>query len=307
MRILYVAKHGSGGSDDEGAIGYALEQLGHKVVRLPETMDNPTKTFNFVGGGDLVLFHKWDNSFRPPERKIPQVFWYFDLVQWYDPLLEVRCRQRVAWMNAAIKHVEIGFCTDGDWVAQDRTGKLVWLPQGADERVVGRAERPKDVPFSLKRRRILFTGISKGGGKGRVDFVDEMRKKYALAFTHLHRGCYRRDLAQMIATHDVLVCPDSPTTDKYWSNRVYNAAGFGACILHPWCGETLNSQYQDEKEIRYYQSHLHLHALIEHYTSEPKEAIKLGQAALERTKKEHLYRHRCEEMLRVVKERLGIG
>ena len=36
MKIVYVAKHHSGDNDDEGAICYALEALGHEVVRFRE-------------------------------------------------------------------------------------------------------------------------------------------------------------------------------------------------------------------------------------------------------------------------------
>jgi hypothetical protein len=323
VRIIYVAKHDSGGNDDEGAIAHALGKLGHEVIRIPESATNPTRAIEFVGGGDLILFHKWDNSYRPDALKhLPRVFWYFDLVQWYDKTLERRCRNRVNWMNETIRNVDIGFCTDGDWVRQDTTGKLVWLPQGADERVVGLGGEADGgnhgsgaVKDSMLRKavpgegvgRILFTGISKGGGASRESFVQEMGKTYGKRFTHVTRGLHGRDLARAIQEHDVYVCPDSPATDRYWSNRIYNAAGFGACILHPWCGETLHAQYRDDVEVRYYQNRLHLHALIEHYLHAPRERVHLRQAALERTKEQHLYRHRCAELLDVVKERLGVG
>lgn len=307
MRILYVANHNAGGNCDEQAIAYALEALGHDVVRLPETMHNPTRIIEFVGGGDLLLFHKWDNSYRPPQRKIPQVFWYFDLVQWYDPTLEARCRNRVKWMNEAVRNVEIGFCTDGDWVAQDTTGKLVWLPQGADERVVGAwGEHTGEGP-EPEGKGVLFTGISKGGGTSRVAFVERMKAHYKDRFTHVPRGVHRRDLARLIARHAVYVCPDSPTTLRYWSNRIYNAAGYGAFVVHPWCGDLLGEQYRDERELRYYENENHLLPLIDHYLHAPRERAALGAAALRRTREMHLYRHRCEEMLRVVKERLGVG
>lgn len=307
MRITYVAKHHSGGSDDEGAISYALSALGHDVVHINEQGSSPARVVEFAGDAEFILFHKWEDVHTIRHLKIPKVFWYFDLVQCNDPTLELRCRNRIRWMNRTVPHVSLGFCTDGDWVDDDPTGKLVWLPQGADERVVGRGHFLQGAEQrAANKQTILFTGISRGGGVGRMQFVNDMRSKYGEAFHHVAGGVYRLDLANLIAAHKVTVCPDAPTTGRYWSNRIYNAAGFGACIIHPWCGELLNSQYQDEVDVRYYHNREHLHALIEHYLTSPLEARQLGDAALERTRREHLYRHRCEELIRVVRERLGV-
>ena len=36
MKVAYVARHQPHGNDDEGAVAFALEQLGHEVLRIEE-------------------------------------------------------------------------------------------------------------------------------------------------------------------------------------------------------------------------------------------------------------------------------
>ncbi len=308
MRVLYVAKHESGGNDDEGAIAYALEQLGHEVLRIWESESEGLSKFVAENPGwDFCLFHKWSNfqeMMRLKSLGVPLVFWYWDLVDWQSDLtLSSRCEARKRWMAEVTPLVDLGFCTDGDWVARDTSGKLRVLRQGADERVVGFGkERPRDID-------ILFVGGVKGCGVERASFVDDLRVRYGEGFHHVERGIYGRDLANLVARSKVVVCPDSPVTWRYWSNRLYILGGFGACLLHPICygiGATTESidwfvagpcSYLDRKQM---------FDRIDYLLECPEDRDRVAQMTLQDIKKRHLYRHRCEELIRVVKERLGI-
>ena len=59
-------------------------------------------------------------------------------------------------------------------------------------------------------------------------------------------------------------------------------------------------------EIVFYHNREQLHIQIQHYLKSTTERRLIQQAALERTKKEHLYRHRCAKLIAIVKDRLGI-
>ena len=318
MRIVYVANHDSGGNDDEGAISFALERLGHEVVRIKERKGYDARRLK----ADLCLFHKWDDPEALRGISYPKAFWYFDLVDFpQDPTLTRRCSQRVEWMSRIIPCVDLGFCTDGDWVERWNSAlhpssglipdKLVWLPQGADERVTGLYTSDPDSPQSS---RILFTGIGKGGGVQRESFIAEMRATYGDRFYHVSRGVHREELGRLIANSSIVVAPDSPVTDRYWSNRVYNALGFGAFLLHPWCGD-LSANYRVipdewgsdfECEAIAYGSRADLFEKIDKYLEMPTSRRRIASAGYERTIREHLYRHRCEQLVRTVKERLSI-
>lgn len=299
MRIIYIAKHNSGGNDDEGAITHALTQLGHDVQRVREFKGRKAAKMS----GDMLLFHKWNDSevIRLMSQRMPTVFWYFDLVEWPDDSLVNRNATRLGWMRQTIPACTLGFCTDGDWVQKDTSGKLYILRQGADERIVGRGEPYADgmIPPPL-----LTTAIRDGGGKDRISFIDEMQICYRHLYQNIDNGVYREDLRQLIANVKIVMAPDSPVTDNYWSNRVYNALGFGAFMMHPYC-KNLEFHYSNNKEIVYYHDLDELHDLIRYYWEKPQLRSSIAEAGLEHTKKCHLYRHRCEELIRVVKQRTG--
>lgn len=297
MKILYVAKHGSGGNDDEGAVAHALRALGHEVDCVREGDFRhafPRQSFDFL------LCHHWHDLDSLRGVAAPKVFWCFDLVMYPDPTLEPRNVRRGAWVRAMAEACDLGFMTDGDHVARDTTGKLHWLPQGADERVAGFGQAAADGGAPP----ILFTGIAQGG-EGRASFVEGMKARWGEKFNHVPRGVYGRGLANLIAASAIVVAPDHPVTNRYWSNRVWNALGFGAFMLHPYC-EELTGHYGDGEEIVYYADRAELHRQVAHYLEHPEERRRMAEAALARTLREHTYRHRVEKLVATVKERLGV-
>lgn len=300
MKVAYVACFDQPNSaDDEGAIVYALEQLGHTVNRLHESRGRVAHRLK----GDFLLFHHWQDYASLSKVQIPKVFWTFDLITYPDPTLAARNRTRVEWIRQITDRADLGFMTDGDAVARDTTGKLHWLPQGADERKVGMG-----VARLSERIPILFTGIRKGGLQ-RQSFVDEMRAKYLGKFCHIEKGMYGRDLANMIAAADIVVAPDAPVSDRYFSNRVFNVLGFGGFLLHPW-SLGLASHYAGwstavgSKELVFYSSREELHDHIDYYLDESEQRREIAQAGAKRTLTSNLYRHRVERLIKTVKKRL---
>jgi len=294
MKILYVAKHGSGGNDDEEAIAHALRQLGHQVTCVNERgFDGLTSTKY-----DFMLCHHFHNFDALKACIAPKVFWCFDRIHDDDPTLARRCEERGAWLARMIELCHVGFMTDGDAVTQ--WNRLHWLPQGADERVVGRGTKVphRDIP-------ILFTGAVRGCGAKRQSFVDEMVARYSPNFVHVVKGIHGRAMADLIATSRIVVAPDFPISDRYWSNRVYNVLGFGGFLLHPRCTE-LSKHYTSGVHYIAYDSREQLHQLIDDYLRLDLSRQLVQQRALDCTIKEHTYRHRCEQLVATVKEVLGV-
>jgi hypothetical protein len=308
VKIIYVARHNAGGNNDEDAIAYAFRELGHEVHAIPESQGFKA----LQRKADFVLFHKWQDtvSLQGLEGKMPKIFWWFDLVDFPNEKNEQvrnRCLSRMQWMENIIPLVDLGFMSDGDWVARDRTGRLVHLFQGADERYIGLGENNHRCAMCRgpwEGTDLLLTGIRLGGEK-RMSFVADIEQHYGERFTHVLKGTHGRDLADLIACHKIILAPDHPVTDRYWSNRVFLSLGFGAFMLHPYC-EMLADMYEDRKEIVFYHNREQLHIQIQHYLKSTTERRLIQQAALERTKKEHLYRHRCAKLIAIVKDRLGI-
>lgn len=297
MRIIYVANHGGRGNDEEGAITYALTKLGHTVLRLREPKGRRAVRLQ----GDMVLFHKWDdvNTLQVfGERGVVRVFWYFDLVDYPDETLRGRCQARMNWMERVLPHTDLGFCTDGDWVNRDKTGKLIHLPQGADSRYAG---TPQWNPLGGKSIDILFTGI-RHGGQERQSFVAEMSSIYGDRFLQVSSGIHGRDLGNLIASAKIVVAPDGPITNNYWSNRVFLTLGYGGFLLHPYCAG-LEEYYEDREEIVYYYSREHLHNLINYYLNHPIERHTIAKVGWKRTLCEHTYLQRCKKLLEIVQTR----
>lgn len=298
MRIVYVAKHASGGNDDELAIYNSLESLGHEVICIQE--DEGHKAVG--ASGDFLLFHKWYDLDSLWKIDIPKVFWYFDLVTYPDPTLARRNKGRSKWMHQMVQNVDLGFCTDGDWVKQDDTGKLIKLTQGfAPDLVTPRM--PQIVPDEENKQvDILFTGIQKGGGKERVNHVDHLKKVYNGRFVHA-QGVYKQDLTNLISNTKIVIAPEGPATHNYWSNRVYNTLGRNGFLLHPWCSQ-LQAEYRDLKEIVFYESREDLDDKINYYLEHPEDRKAIRVAGLERTLERHTYTHRCQKLIEEVEMRL---
>lgn len=309
VRILYIAKHGSGDNDDEGAIAYAMEMLGHTVISVPEKSASSWMSSRTVDA-DFLLFHKWPELARfglrvfpnSRYRDLPRVFWYFDLVDSTDPTLSLRAAHRVAWMKQVVPLCLVGFCTDGDWVKQESRGNLVHLMQGADERLVGPGMfRP------TLHSPILFTGMIKHGQE-RENHIYHLVNRYGSQFK-IHGNSPRerqhgRELADLLTSAFIVLAPNGPQSDRYWSNRIYLTLGFGGFLLHPAC-LMLEEHYAPGTEFIQYHDEHDCDDLIDHYLACPSsERLVVSHAGYRRTIKDHLYRHRCERLVEVVKARL---
>ncbi len=207
--------------------------------------------------------------------------------------------------------VDLGFMTHGDQVAKDKTGKLRWLMQGADERVMGPGTPHPPSKYSPTwTGDILFTGSVIHGGR-RISFVEEMQARYGdrfLAFGHHPKErIHGRPLADLLATAKIVVAPDGPITDAYMSNRIYQALGFGAFLMHPYCGIAA-SHYRNTEHLFFYRDRPHLYALMDDLL-QPEWDVqrrRIGMAGFKHTEARHTYRHRCAELVESVRTTLNL-
>ena len=301
MKIVYVARHNGQDNDDEGAIAFAFEKLGHTVQRIQDfNADDPEFAASLQG--DFCLFHNWDNykSIQAIKQNMDVYCWFFDKFSFEDDYLKAREAYRKGWIDNLTKLnlITLGFLTDGDQVAEDTTGKLRWLMQGVDERYIGMGIKHSDVPP------ILFTGTPRHGSK-REAHVTHLYNKWGNKFLNFGAGRPRdrlhgRALANLIASTQVVIAPIYPVTDRYWSNRVYLTCGFGGCLLHP-NSVGLERQYGPLDLIFYYDVE-QCDEFIGSTLNNTSLQQMVKEQALIRKSKSHLYRHRVEEMLKVIKE-----
>lgn len=294
MKIVYVAKHGNHDNCDESAIGWSLEQLGHSVTRV----DERNASLITKSAGDIMLFHKWGNLPMIQQCEIPSFSWFFDLVDGtYDPMLNNRSRARMQWAWEIEKFTRLSFYTDGDWVARDPT-KRRHLLQGADERVAGYGTPTySDIPP------IVFLGMT-SHGTARENHVKHLEAKWGSQFRTLGGGTrsrkHGRDLANLLASTSVVIAPNGPQTDLYWSNRVYLITSLGGFLLHPLC-EGLLEQYPLDI-LNYYEDQAECDFLITSYLNNPIERERYRRLGFEHTLRFHTYKHRCAELIKQIEE-----
>lgn len=292
MRILYIAKHGSGGNDDEGAIAYALQQLGHTVITMRE--QEASRVPPVTSNAEFAICHGWCDVFAFSKLPMPKAFWFFDRIDDPDPSLHNRNRSRINWVRQMTDAADIGFCTDGDWVKDDRTERLHWLTQGADERVakIGYAAVPGPP--------ILITASVLGGGERRRKFMSDFKERWRDKVKVVANGYHGPQMADLIAASKVVIAPLHPSSHRYWSNRVYQACGFGAVILHPHCEQLISHYphlltYNDETDLD-----VAIHEVLDSTDAQRKE---ISVSNYLRTMNHHTYRHRCQQLLATAKEK----
>ena len=285
MKILYVAKHNSGGNRDEEAITWSLRALGHEVVCLLEregiqAMDQTS---------DFCLMHRWTDLESLSRLKMPLFLWNFDRIDVPD---------RIRFQLMVEEYCRLAFYTDGDWVLGDPV-KRRWLCQGFDERNAGIGSLISGV------KPVIFTGMCHPiyHGSGRAAQLDLLAERFGDSFGIIggkfYEYQYGKPLADTLVSAKVVIAPRVPATDDYWSNRVYLTTGLGGFLLHPYCTK-LTEQYEPGQELIYYRSHAELEVLISYYLGHEGHRMKIRQKSHKATMARHTYKHRCEHLIQEV-------
>tara|TARA_R110000824_G_scaffold172434_1_gene350279 strand:- start:15022 stop:15972 length:951 start_codon:yes stop_codon:yes gene_type:complete len=311
MKILYIAKHGNGHNDDEGAIAYALGLLGHVVTCIDE--NRVLRTQFRPNRYDFVLIHKFNSPVKLKELRsmYPVVFWFFDLVETKttERSIRDRDRRRMHWMKQVRASASLGFCTDGDWVEKSKNQKrfpgcdVLQLMQGFDERLILSVE--SEERQAEKKFDIYFGGTLRNCGRERNQWFKVMSDRYGSGFRHSVEA-FREACRDEVDTNTLAIAPPFPVTDRYYSNRVYNFCGYGACLLHPF-SKKLDGEYEHDKEIVFYHSRTDMVDRIDALLKSPEIVLRIKKAAEEKTQQKHLYRHRCERLIDVVADRFDLN
>lgn len=291
MKIAYIANHRGLANDDEGSIAHAFRLLGHEVVCIQEHKDYDG--YDLTVGCDFALIHHHQKSLKSLVRvKCPLVFWFFDLIE------HPRDRKvHIEYLTEISKKSLVGFTTDGYGPAN--FPNVYQLMQGADVRIAGKISHDKQ-PID-----ILFAGSYKWSIERREQ-LKRLRQKYESQFVCFNRQelyRYREDLQRIISNTRIVIAPEYPTRDDYWSNRVYVVLGFGGFLLHPYCRD-LAKQYKDGREIVFYRNSQDCLDKIDCYLDQEKVRKDISTNALIRTLWEHTYIHRVKTLLDIVRSKL---
>ena len=294
----------------EPEIAWALEKLGHEVVRIPEKDDQlPIIRRQLLSRNkfDFLLFAKFRVGPKQDVRelikelrffKIPSVCWLFDLYWGYRRETEIKMDPLPAFS------ADIVFTTDGGHETMWKRYKInhFLLRQGIDERVqMGKLMYPTKAEIGFIGSRLTWAGWPYRG-----QLIDFLKHAYGDRFEHFgdtgQPEIRHEKLNDLLATLKVTVC-DTVYSPYYWSNRIYETTGRGGFAVH-YRVEGLSEEFEEFKHFIPYKlgNFKDLKNKIDFYLENDEEREKIRRAGLEHCHKNHTYTKRVEELLKTLKE-----
>lgn len=273
LKFVYICNRFGKASDrTEEHIINGLERLGHTVDVYEES---DMRIFKDLPHGDVLLFHKYDEADKIARFRGLKIFWYFDKIDFKDARLE--------WAKKILPVVDMGFTTDGDWAKT--SPKLHVIRQGCAATTF--------FPEANYQYDVGFTGTIYGE---RLSEINAIREKHDVeTFEGFHNDALNR-LCGMVK---IFIAPQYPSTENYWSNRVYLTMGNGGFILHPYKDE-LAKEYEEGHEIVMYKNKKDLLEKIDYYLSNNNERERIRRNGFNKTKRNYTYYHRINQICQIV-------
>ena len=309
MRIIYVSNTRFPWCT-ESEVTATLRQLGYEVCTIQEDEATPEQFMSVARTSQMVLWTRTWNKLVTHEHLeelkslgIPTVSLHEDLY------LGLAREKDIAgdpfW---ATTHV---FTADGNPDCQEefkrRDINHHWLRPAVFQDEVYEADVPKV-------HDLVFIGSTIGYHpeyRFREQLVRWLRKTYGTRFETFGPqtgNSVRGEALNQLCASSNLIIGDSLCLDfshkMYWSDRVPNLIGRGGTLIHPRIDGLEDSYILDgpEKElITYeYENWDQLAELIQYYTDNPEERETIRKRGFERTKRDHVWTVRIQEMLDIV-------
>lgn len=232
MRILYLGNFADPWST-EHEIAAALERAGQQVTRIDEQTADIGKFITTVTPHDWLLFAKgrlrggWDHDPTSLIRGLQRLkdagivqrtaCWVFDLLHpGFNP-------NRYSWAAGIAEAVDL-FCTT------DGSAAELLQPQARVLRQAG----PPDHFSGIQDPRMTSQVLWLGGLYGeRHDFVTALLRQLGNQLWIVPAGFRGPELAQVLHGTRLVIGPIWPYHAQYWSNRLYQVAAHGACLMTP--------------------------------------------------------------------------
>ncbi|MFA5652241.1 MAG: glycosyltransferase [Candidatus Paceibacterota bacterium] len=220
LKILYFANFLNKGSNFvEEDIKSALEKLGHEVIAVHEKDYKKLQNIK----ADIFLFHKAGvGRYISLQEFIillnhitcKKVMWFFDPVKLFQ--------QREIDIETITQYIDYGFLVDDTWRRRHKFKNLYSLKEG-----IGTVY--KGVVRDELKCDVAFAGSLYGE---REEFVATLKQHFGNKFK-VFDNLFGQDMADLCASAKIIVAPDFPTNEFYWSSRIYLTLGLGGFLVHP--------------------------------------------------------------------------
>lgn len=285
--------------------------MGHEVIRLQETEATSQDIFDVAKSSDLFVWvhtHGWKTPGRLPMNKVlmrlknlgvPTMTYHLDL--WFGLKRQTDLRN-----DSFYKTIGHFFTVDklmADWFNQntDVQGHFIFAGVYGEECYIH-----KDYSDEFEND-VIFVG-SKGYHKEypyRPQLIDFLRKTYGDRFLHVggdgDTGTIRGDELNRVYAKSKIAIGDSLNLKfnypYYTSDRLFESTGRGGFTIYPNI-EGLDQAFTEEEIVWYEHGSLSdLKEKIDYYLDNDSEREKIRISGHERTKKDHTYTQRWEQIL----------
>jgi hypothetical protein len=314
VRVAYVGNFGPSHST-ESHVGTALEADGLDLVRHQEDEVDWDRLAAEVADADFVLWTHTEGLAGPQtydaQRRfldsveVPTAVLHLDL--WHGLGREHLVRESPHFRCDVVCTADGGH--DDAWKAAGVNHH--WLPPGVSE-----AECVPGTPRDEYRSELAFVGSWQGGyhreSKHRFELVRFLQKRYGNRckfWPRKHEPAVRGDaLRDLYASVDLAVGDScmAGSIDRYWSDRVPETVGRGACLLHP-AVPGLEEHFKHGEHLLTYTpfDFADLGCLIDYYLDHPDERRTIAAAGREHVLATATYEVRVEQLIDLLRaERL---
>lgn len=286
LKIIYLANFNNIGSNFiEEDIQSALEKLGHQVIPVHEKDYKKIQNIK----ADMLLFHKGgvgkyinleEFIFLLNHITCKKVMWYFDPIK-----LIARREEEIETIS---QYIDYGFLVDDTWRRRHKFNNLYSLKEGIGTVYKGK-EREE---FKCD---IAFAGNIYGK---REEFITVLKQHYGDKFK-VFDNVFGQDLADLCVSSKIIVAPDFPTNEFYWSSRFYLTLGLGGFLIHPDC-YGLKPEFIEGTHFAGYKGMNELIMTIDYFLEHEEERIKIKNQGQEKCLEVATFENRLETMLEIV-------
>ena len=111
---------------------------------------------------------------------------------------------------------------------------------------------------------------------------------------------FGQDLADLCVSAKIIVAPDYPSNEFYWSSRFYLTTGLGGFLVHPDL-YGLREEFTEGKHFAGYKGPQELVSTIDYYLENEKAREAIQKEGQKRCLEIATFKHRIKEMLDYVK------
>lgn len=247
------------------------------------------KLIETANKSDLFLFH---GTFEVPDEPT-----FVLMVERIQVILDnIKCKKYLwlldkVWADyarlfvALLPKIDKAFVSDGTWLRRFETEDIHFLP-------------PAGIKYKGKKKEeyecdIAFIGKIYGERKKLYEYLKENFSDRFKVFNN----CFESELASLCKSAKIIIAPDFPFDDFFWSDRVYNILANGGFLIHPRSYGLVEQGFIEGEHFVPYEKEKEIVNLAGLFLKSKKERDRIAKKGQEFVLKEHTYDKRIKEML----------